>query len=234
MKENDTFVRQIKVANGTPRELYVQLTLSSTWKSSRVRRGTQSGFDVLLKRGEKEQSIRVYQPTKNFTVMGTLYTLQRKKNPQKRDEPGKWYAVPKSSKPLRNDVMSQMATEDTTIADVELEASAKLLARWIKNQLLQGTRVKVPGLGTFRITFSSDGVDDIRDFHAGLIHDVKISFIADAALRADLLQKLTFENAGVEDEGVYYGSLDNYKEVKGLKEPSGSGGGEEEERPGGL
>lgn len=97
--------------------------------------------------------------------------------------------------------MSQMATEDTTIADVELEASAKLIARWIKNQLLQGKRAKIAGLRT---------------------------------LRADLLRDLTFENAGVEDEGVYYGSLDNYKEVKGLKEPSGGGTGEEEERPGGL
>lgn len=82
-----------------------------------------------------------------------------------------------------------MATEDTTIADVELEASVKLIARWIKNQLLLGKRTKIAGLRT---------------------------------LRSDLLRNLTFENAGVEDEGVYYGSLDNNKEIKGLRKPSGA------------
>ena len=38
--------------------------------------------------------------------MGTPYTLQQRKNPQKRDEPAKWYAVPKSGSSLKSNVIS--------------------------------------------------------------------------------------------------------------------------------
>lgn len=142
--------------------------------------------------------------------------MQRKKNPQKRTEPGKWYAVPKTGTPVEDKVMSRMATADTTVADFELEGSAKLISKWLYTQFMNGKRARVPGLGTFRITFGSEGVDDIRDFHTGLIRNVKIAFIPDSDLRDKVLQDITFENAGVEEDGVYYGSLENYKQVKGL------------------
>ena len=73
-----------------------------------------------------------------------------------------------------------------------------------------------PGLGTFRITFGSEGVENIEDFHTGLIRNVKLSLIPDKTLRTNILRDLRFENAGVVDEGTYYGSLENYKQVKGI------------------
>lgn len=154
--------------------------------------------------------------------MGTPYKLLKRKNPQDRQAPSKWYAVPKTGGPMDEDVMSQMATADTTMADFELEGAAKLISKWIYNQFMNGKRAKVEGLGTFRITFGSEGVDDILDFHTGLIRNIKISFIPDSNLRARVKQNITFEDAGVEEDGVYYGSLANYKEVKGL---TGNGSG---------
>lgn len=74
----------------------------------------------------------------------------------------------------------------------------------------------MPGLGTFRVSFGSEGVEDITKFHTGLIRNVKIVFTLDADLRADILKDISFENAGVDDDGIYYGSLENYKRVKGL------------------
>ena len=49
-----------------------------------------------------------------------------------------------------------------------------------------------------------------------MIRNVKIVFLMDSDLRASILKDLSFENAGVDDEGVQYASLENYKEVKGL------------------
>ena len=117
--------------------------------------------------------------------MGIPYKMQRKKNPQKRTEPGKWYAVPKTGTPVEDKVMSRMATADTTVADFELEGSAKLISKWLYTQFMNGKRARVPGLGTFRITFGSEGVDDIRDFHTGLIRNVKIAFIEEGIKHAD-------------------------------------------------
>lgn len=155
--------------------------------------------------------------------MGYPFTLQQKPDPNDRQGPKKWYAVPRSGSPVSEKNMTRMATEDTTVADIELQAAAKLIGKWIHNQVIQGKRVKIPGLGTFRITFGSEGTEDITQFHTGMIRNVKLSYIPDADLRADILQDLTFENAGVIDGDTFYGSLDNYKEVKGLKSPSGGG-----------
>lgn len=161
--------------------------------------------------------------------MGVPYKLQRKRNPQKPAEPGQWHAVPRTGGPVKESIMTRMATEDTTVADVELAAAARLIGKFIHNQAVQGKRVRIPGLGSFRVSFGSEGVDDILKFHTGLIRNVKVVFTLDADLRASILRDVTFENAGVDDEGVYYGSLENYKKVKGLV----SGGGGTSVPPGG-
>ncbi len=162
--------------------------------------------------------------------MGIPYKLLKRKNPQDREAAAKWYAVPKTGDPTDDDVMSRMATEDTTMADFELEGASKIISKWIYNQIMNGKRARIPGLGTFRTTFGSEGVADIRDFHTGLIRNIKINFIPDANLRSNVLRDITFEDAGVEEDGVYYGSLANYKKVKGL---DGSGT-EEGGTPGGV
>lgn len=148
--------------------------------------------------------------------MSTRYTLQRKKNPQKPDEPGKWYAVPQSNTPMDEDAATRAATEDTTFSDVELAAASKLIARFVMQQLVNGQRARIPGLGTFRTTFRSKGVDNIDDFDANtMITDPRISFITDTKLRADFLRDLRFENAGVREEDIYYGDLASYRAAKG-------------------
>ena len=155
--------------------------------------------------------------------MGYPFVLHKKNNLQDKQGTKKWYATAKSGTPVDEEIMTKMATEDTTMADVELAAAAKLIARWVHNQIVQGKRAKIPGLGTFRITFGSEGVEDIRDFNTSLIRNVKLSLIPDKRLREDILRDLRFENAGVVDEGTYYGSLENYKQVKGLTTPSTGG-----------
>lgn len=127
--------------------------------------------------------------------------------------------------------MTRMATEDTTVADIELAAAAKLIGKFIYNQSIQGKRVRIPGLGTFRISFGSEGVDNIMDFHTGLIRNVKVVFTVDSDLRNAILNDISFENAGVDDEGVQYATMENYKEVKGLTGGSstpGTGGGSDD------
>lgn len=97
------------------------------------------------------------------------YKLIKKVNPQKRQEPGKWYATPKSETPLSGKAMTCAATANTTTAPIEMEASLELLAKFVPQQLQQGHTVKIPGLGTFRLTFKSDGVEDINSFRANSI-----------------------------------------------------------------
>ena len=99
--------------------------------------------------------------------MSVNYKLVQRKNPLKKDEPAKWYATPNSAKPLAQKALTRAATANTTTAPIELESAMELLAAFIPQQLKQGHTVNVPGMGTFRLTFKSDGVEDINKFNAG-------------------------------------------------------------------
>ena len=151
--------------------------------------------------------------------------MVQRKNPLKKNEPAKWYATPNSAKPLAQKVMTRVATENTTTAPIELESAMELLAAFIPQQLQQGHTVNVPGMGTFRLTFKSDGVEDIDKFNAGqMIKSPRIVFTPAKELREKTLQGLSFENGGVLESGINYASLADYRKAKGLPTPGESGG----------
>ena len=151
------------------------------------------------------------------------YKLIKKVNPQKRQEPGKWYATPKSETPLSGKAMTCAATANTTTAPIEMEASLELLAKFVPQQLQQGHTVKIPGLGTFRLTFKSDGVEDINS----MIKNVRIVFTPSKELRESVLSGLTFEDGGVLEDDISYASIADYRLAKGVPE-----GGGDSESPG--
>ena len=159
--------------------------------------------------------------------MSASYKLIQKKHPQKKDEPAKWYAVPNSAKPLAQKAMTRAATSNTTMAPIELEAAMELLAAFIPQQLQQGHTVNVPGMGTFRLAFKSEGVEKIDDFRPEkMIKSPRILFTPAKELKDKLLQGLSFENGGVLENKVSYASLADYRKAKGLPTPApgGSGG----------
>lgn len=150
------------------------------------------------------------------------YKLIKKVNPQKRQEPGKWYATPKSETPLSGKAMTRAATANTTTAPIEMEASLELLAKFVPLQLQQGHTVKIPGLGTFRLTFKSDGVENIDDFRANsMIKNARIVFTPSKELRESVLSGLSFEDGGVLENDISYASLADYRMAKGA--PAGGG-----------
>lgn len=151
---------------------------------------------------------------KNEFVMGVKYSIIKKKNPQKREEV-KWYATPSSASPLSGKAMTRAATANTTTAAIEMEAALELLAAYIPQQLLQGHTVKVPGLGTFRLTFGSKGVENIKDFGSDLIKDARVAFTTDKALRESVINNLAFEAGSVYVDGIHYGSVQEYLKATG-------------------
>ncbi|WP_234878265.1 HU family DNA-binding protein [Prevotella heparinolytica] len=154
------------------------------------------------------------------------YKLVQRKNPLKKDEPAKWYATPNSAKPLSPKALTRAATANTTTAPIELESAMELLAAFIPQQLQQGHTVNVPGLGSFRLTFKSDGVEDIDKFNAGqMIKSPRIVFTPAKELREKTLQGLSFENSGVLENKINYASLADYRKAKGLPAPGGSASG---------
>ena len=105
------------------------------------------------------------------------YKLVKKINPQDKAAPKKWYAIPISEVPQTVKAMTRAATENTTTAPIEMEAALELLGRHARQQLQQGHTVRVGDLGTIRVSFKSDGVENITDFNAGaMIKNPRIIF----------------------------------------------------------
>lgn len=153
------------------------------------------------------------------------YKLVKKANPQKRQEPAKWYATPKSETPLTGKAMTRAATANTTTAPIEMEAALELLAKFVPMQLQQGHTVKIPGLGSLRLTFKSDGVEDINTFRANsMIKNARIVFTPSKELRDSVLGGLTFEDGGVLENDISYASIADYR----LSKEPPTGGGESE------
>lgn len=155
------------------------------------------------------------------------FNLVKKRNPRKPDDPQKWYAVTKTREAQSIKAMTRAATENTSTAPIEMEAALDLLGRYASEQLLQGHTVKVGNLGTLRITFKSEGVAEINDFNAGtMIKNPRILFTPSKEFRQNVIQRLSFQNEGVLEDGVNYASLSDYRKAKGTS-PGGGGEGED-------
>lgn len=159
--------------------------------------------------------------------MSANYKLIKKRDPQKKDGTPKWYATPRSNAPLTGKAMTRAATANTTTAPVEMEAALELLAKFLPGQLQQGHTVKIPGLGSFRLTFKSEGVDNVEDFRANtMIKNPRILFTPSKELRESVLNGLTFAESGVLENGISYASLADYRVAKAGSGGSGGQGGD--------
>lgn len=170
------------------------------------------------------------QALKNIMLM-YKYKLTKKGNPQDKNAPKKWYATSIGEKAQSTKAMTRAATENTTTAPIEMEAALELLGKYAAQQLQQGHLVKVGDLGTLRVTFKSDGVEDITQFNASaMIKSPRIVFTPSKEFREQVLSGLQFQNGGVLEEGISYASLADYKKAKGIASggstEGGNGGGD--------
>lgn len=152
------------------------------------------------------------------------FKLTLKKNPQKRNEAGKWYANPIVSNSLDTRAVCRAVTRNTTIAPTELESSFNLLCDGIPPQLQQGNSVRIGSLGTLRLSFGSEGAETVDAFNAAtMIKNVKVIFTPSKELMAAINDGLSFENAGVVEDSFTYPSIKAYKEYKVTTRGEGSG-----------
>ena len=143
------------------------------------------------------------------------FKLIKKINPQDKSAPKKWYAVPISESPQSFRETARRATQNTTISAMELETAIE--------QLLAGHTIRIGNLGTLRITFKSEGVENIDDFStSSMIKEVRVIFTPSKEFREAVTNNIVFGNAGVLEDDINYASLADYRRAK---EQSGGGGG---------
>lgn len=141
----------------------------------------------------------------------TKVKLVQRGNPARPEEGKKWYGTAVSGRPLPVRQMARFATRNTSTTPLELEGALELFGEYAIAQLLQGHAVKLGYLGTLRLTFKSEGADDIRDYHpARMVREPRILFTPSKELRNRVVKNLTFELGPVVKDGVTYASVSDF------------------------
>ena len=164
------------------------------------------------------------------------FKLTQKKNPQDKAAPAKWYAIPSVVNRLTTRTVCKVVTRNTTTAPTEAESTFNLVCDGIVHELQQGNSVQLGELGWLRLSFGSEGVEDLTKFDAAsMIKNLKVIFSPSKTLLSSIEQGLQFENVGVVSEGFTFPSTKSYlKYLETGKLPTpGDDDEEEEEEEGG-
>ena len=165
--------------------------------------------------------------------MCAKYKLTQRKNPIKKTDTPLWYAIPSTVNRQTTRAVCKTVTRNTTTAPTELESSFNLVVDGIPHELQQGNSVQLGRLGWLRLSFGSEGVENIKEFNpSSMIKNIKVVFTPSKELLADIKKDLTFENVGVVEGGFTFPdtrSYLKYKETGQLPVQGGTGSGTGEE-----
>jgi predicted histone-like DNA-binding protein len=114
------------------------------------------------------------------------YKLVARKNPQKRQDPPKWYAAPVNDGKVGQQDISADIVNLSSLARGDVGNVINSVIDTVPKYLLMGKSVNLGELGTFRVSFSSEGVEDAKDFTVDKISGVRILFTPSTELRKKL------------------------------------------------
>ena len=123
--------------------------------------------------------------------MKANYNLTKRRDPSTKTM--KWYAAPAGKGAMDADETAKMAVADTTLSKAEFKSVMEVASEKLIPLILSGISVTIGDLGKLRLSFGSQGVENMDDFDPQtMIKNVKFVFTPSATLKAALSQA-TFE-----------------------------------------
>ena len=162
--------------------------------------------------------------------MKANYNLTKRRDPSTKTM--KWYAAPAGKGAMDADETAKMAVADTTLSKAEFKSVMEVASEKLIPLILSGISVTIGDLGKLRLSFGSQGAENMDDFDPQtMIKNVKFVFTPSATLKAALSQA-TFEQEGIVEDGIKYGSKLSYQKAKGLVADDGSDGSDDDGQQG--
>ncbi|MCM0275913.1 HU family DNA-binding protein [Bacteroides fragilis] len=137
--------------------------------------------------------------------MSVKYSILKRKNPLKPLETPKFYAQIQSNGEEDFKSMTRAVADRCTVTGSDAKAVLDAFMTVMLQRLANGQIVRLNDLGSFRISVSSKGVTDEKDFNASKITKARIIFTPCAELKS-MCKSLTFSKSaatpdGKDDEG---------------------------------
>ena len=126
--------------------------------------------------------------------MAINYVLVERGNPQKPEEPKKFYAQAKSTGSVTLKELGKEITQRSTVNHADTLAVLEALTQVLADNLSAGKIVRLGDFGTFQIAITSDGAETEKEFTSNLVKNPKVAFRAGNDLK-DMLKVLKYEKA---------------------------------------
>lgn len=125
------------------------------------------------------------------------------KNPLKQDVPGKFYPYPVYEKTIGLDDFVEEISHSTPLTPMDVRASIMEVIDIFHRYMVRGHKVKLDGIGTFKVSFKGAGEDTTEDVTASNIDrsTVRITFVADSAMKQEIKSKISFSKISERDGG---------------------------------
>jgi predicted histone-like DNA-binding protein len=119
------------------------------------------------------------------TLFDMKYKLIWRKNPQDRSQQ-KLYAAPVNDGTITKSDLAKEIVTVSSLSKGDVSNAIECVTEIIPKYLLMGKSVNLGELGTFRLSFSSEGVDDKADFNVSKIDNIKVVFTPSTELKKQL------------------------------------------------
>lgn len=125
--------------------------------------------------------------------MAQPYKVIEKKNLSKKEgQPDtKFYAIPKYSGRTDTDSVCKMIGARSTVSSADVKGVIDNLVFVLEMELNAGRIVEIDGLGSFRLSLSSIGVENKKDFKPSMIKGSRLLFTPQTPIR-DIVRSTTF------------------------------------------
>ena len=107
-----------------------------------------------------------------------LYKLYQRVNPKAPDATRKYYAFAKTSGTAEIRYIATRIARESTVSTVDTLAVLEALLDVIPDLLLEGKIVKLGEVGSFRLSLSSEGTENLDDFNVSMIKRTNLLFRA--------------------------------------------------------
>lgn len=131
------------------------------------------------------------------------YKLVPRVNPQKRSDPPKYYAQPMYDGMVDIEFIARQIAGRSSLTTGDIMNVLRNFFEEIPVYMLLGQTVKLDNLGTFRISFTSDGAESEDAFKATAMKNPRVLFKADPDFRKRILNeiKYTIQHPGEKPAG---------------------------------
>lgn len=121
------------------------------------------------------------------------FKVIQKNNPIDKDKNALFYPFPVYSDTLEIRDLLQEISYASSVTPSDVRAVTDSLVEILQRYLVRGNKVKVDGIGTFKLSFNGSGKETSKDVSANDIYNAKVTFLSDKNLRNYVSSNVKYE-----------------------------------------